>query len=196
MPKWAVTTASSPGEQVGDVGHTPGVREQELSDVTEAVLAASRIFVGLAAESLADLGDITLPQYRAVVILCTRGPQHLGQLAEALDVNPSTATRLCDRLVRKSLVGRVASTADRREVTLTATARGQKLVTAVTKRRRAKVSRLVGKLSPDDRAQLVHALGVLAAAAGEAPEQSWTLGWFTDGASASSRRAAVPSSKR
>jgi DNA-binding MarR family transcriptional regulator len=168
------------------------MREDELSAVTEAVLVASRVFVAVAAESLADLGEITLPQYRAVVTLSTRGPQHLGQLAEVLDVNPSTATRLCDRLVRKGLVGRVAGTDDRREVTLTATAAGEELVATVTKRRRAKVRRLVKRLSPDDRAQLVHGLGALAGAGDEAPEQAWTLGWF-EGTPASSSKAAPTS---
>ena len=66
----------------------------------DAVLAASRVLVGVAAQSLADLEDtVSVPQLRALMILATRGPLHLTALAEDMGVHPSNATRACDRLV-------------------------------------------------------------------------------------------------
>ena len=47
-------------------------------DFVDAFVAASRALVAVAARSLADLSDdITLPQYRALVVLRTRGPSAL-----------------------------------------------------------------------------------------------------------------------
>src|ERR1700758_5540342 len=76
-------------------------------ELVDTVLAASRALVAVAARSLAAAGDeVTLPQYRALVVLAARGPQGTAELAAALAVNPSTVTRMCDRLVRRGLVRR------------------------------------------------------------------------------------------
>src|SRR5215470_14760983 len=86
-------------------------------ELVDMVLAASPALVAVAARSLAAAGeDVTLPQYRALVVLAARGPQGTAELAAALTVNPSTATRLCDRLVRKGLVRRHRQAGDRRPV--------------------------------------------------------------------------------
>ena len=71
------------------------------------VLRASRVLAWITAEALADAGDgVTPSQYRALTVLSTGGPQRLAALATALGVTPSTATRMCDRLVAKGLVAR------------------------------------------------------------------------------------------
>ena len=52
--------------------------------VIDAVLTASRVLVAIAARSLADAGEeVTLTQYRALVVLASRGPQSIAALAEA-----------------------------------------------------------------------------------------------------------------
>ena len=66
------------------------------------MLSASRVLVAIAARSLADAGDeVTLTQYRSLVVLASRGPQTMATLAEAVAVTAPTASRLCDRLVKK-----------------------------------------------------------------------------------------------
>ena len=80
-------------------------------EVVDAVLRASRVLVAVAVRSLAEVDDdVTLPQYRALVVLASRGPQRPTELADALAVHPSTITRLCDRLVGEATgaAGRVA----------------------------------------------------------------------------------------
>ena len=150
----------------------------ELDAVTDAVLVASRVLVAVAARSLAEVTEeVTLPQYRALVILATRGPQSVGALAKNLDVLPSTATRLCDRLVRKRLVTRRRSASSRREVEVALTAAGGQLVESVLTRRRSAIAEIVTQVAPDHRETLVRALKEFADAAGEAPEQVWSLGW-------------------
>jgi MarR family len=94
-------------------------------ELVDTVLAASRALVAVAARSLAAAGDeVTLPQYRALVVLAAQGPQGTAELAAALAVNPSTATRMCDRLVRKGLVRRHRLAGDRRAVRIALTAAG------------------------------------------------------------------------
>jgi DNA-binding MarR family transcriptional regulator len=146
--------------------------------VVNAVLSASRVLVAVAARSLADVAEeVTLTQYRTLVVLASRGPQSLARLAEAVAVTPATATRMCDRLVRKGLVSRRTEQGNRRQVRLTLTRSGRALVDAVTARRRAEIERIVSEMPADEQAVLVQALGRLAAAAGEVPEQDWTAGW-------------------
>src|SRR6188768_2205511 len=109
-----------------------------------ALMFASRAFVGLTARSLAVVeGEVTLPQFRALVVLAVRGPQRSIDIADELQVNPSTGTRMLDRLIRKGLVRRLRSTADRRVVRVRLTAAGHDIVEQVLTRRRADLQELV-----------------------------------------------------
>jgi DNA-binding MarR family transcriptional regulator len=154
------------------------MQSSDIDDVTDAVLTASRVLVGIAARSLAGVSDdVTLAQYRALVVLATRGPQTLQDLAAELSVVPSTATRMCDRLVRKRLIDRQLGETDRRAVALTITDAGRAIVSSVARRRRAQLRRIVGDLPPARRASLVEALEAFSAAAGEVPVDRWHLGW-------------------
>lgn len=147
-------------------------------DAVEAVLTASRVLVAVAARSLVEVAEeVTLPQYRALVVLASRGPQRLAALAEALAVNPSTATRMCDRLVRKRLLTRRVESTDRRLVRLAVSASGRQLVEQVTERRRDEIARILRALSLEEQRSVTASLNRLADAAGELPERDWTAGW-------------------
>ncbi len=147
--------------------------------VVNAVLSASRVLVAVAARSLAGVGEeVTLAQYRTLVVLASRGPQSLASLAEAVAVTPATATRMCDRLVRKDLVRRRvrAGQPPPGAADFDASPAGSSS-TRVTARRRAEIERIVSEMPADEQTVLVQALGRLAAVAGEVPEQDWTTGW-------------------
>jgi DNA-binding MarR family transcriptional regulator len=147
-------------------------------ELVDTVLAASRALVAVAARSLAAAGDeVTLPQYRALVVLAASGPQGTADLAAALAVLPSTATRMCDRLVRKGLVRRHRQASDRRTVRIALTPAGRDLVAAVTKRRRAELARLLGVLPQAQHEPVIAALRAFAEAAGEIPAPGAALGW-------------------
>ena len=91
-------------------------------------MRASRALVGIAAASIAEVdGTVTVPQLRVLVIIDTRGPQNLAAVAAALEVNPSNASRTCDRLIAAGLLHRREATDDRRNVTLTLTPKGKDL---------------------------------------------------------------------
>ena len=138
--------------------------------------------MGIAVRSIASVEDeVTLPQYRTLVLLTFRGDQNVSDLAEALGVHPSTATRLCDRMVAKNLVVRTTSSESRREIVLSITPEGRKIVRAVSTRRRREVTRIVERLSAGDRARLNAVFAIFAEAAGEIalPDDAWRLGWTT-----------------
>ena len=146
--------------------------------VLDAVLTASRVLVAMAARSLADAGEeVTLTQYRSLVVLASRGPQGVASLAEALSVTAPTASRLVERLVRKGLVRRRADRQDRRQVRIGLTEAGRDLVRLVTERRREEIAALLASIPPDVLEPMATGLRHLAAAAGEVPEQEWSTGW-------------------
>jgi DNA-binding MarR family transcriptional regulator len=152
--------------------------DKSADSVVDAVLSASRVLVAVAARSLSDIAEeVTLTQYRTLVVLASRGPQNLVGLAEAVAVTPATATRMCDRLVKKKLIVRQSEQDDRRQVRLALTKKGLKLVGTVTDRRRREIEAILSTIALDEQTVLVQALSQFAAAAGEVPEQDWSTGW-------------------
>ena len=140
----------------------------------DAVLTASRTLVAVATQSLgAAAEDTTIAQYRALVVLASRGPQRMTELAAALDVTPSTAGRMCDRLVRKGLIRRHRARADRRAVQVSLTAAGRQVVDQATARRRALIAGILGRLPARQQSAVASALAAFAAAAGEIPDSQW-----------------------
>lgn len=149
----------------------------DVDRAVEQVLLASRALVGIAARALPESADVTLPQWRALVLLEVAGQLNVNALAAQLGVNPSTCTRLCDRLVRKGLLDRELSPDSRREVVLRLTPAGSSLVADATARRRSEIEELVRTLSSRQRRDLAVALAPMIRAAGEAAEHAWVLGW-------------------
>lgn len=147
-------------------------------EAVEALLAASRALVGIAARSLADVNpDVTLPQYRALVVLAARGPQRVADISAELQVATSTGTRMCDRLVRKGLARRSRLISDRRVVRLTLTAAGRRLVQGVSDSRRKQLASIVAATAEVWHPAVAPALRAFAAATGEVPEREWWLGF-------------------
>ena len=148
----------------------------ELDDILDAVTAGSRVLVGIAARSLDRSGaDLTLAQCRALVTLTQRGPLSLVGLAGALAINPSTATRMCDRLIAKGLVSRERVAGG---VSLRPTPAGLKVVQSITRARRDELRRIVSRLGGDDQRDLVRCMEAFRIAAGELGEGEWALGWW------------------
>ena len=114
------------------------------TSVIDAVLSASRALVAVAARSLSDVAEeVTLAQYRTLVVLASQGPQSLAGLAESVGVTPATATRMCDRLVKKRLVVRQTEQDDRRQLRVVLTEKGQSLVQSVSRRRRREIKKIL-----------------------------------------------------
>ena len=95
----------------------------------ETLLGASRIFGAITAESVVQVGEgVTLPQLRVLVLASQPGHLNATGVAEALDVHLSSASRICDRLVQAGLLDRRDLPRDRRNVELTLTRAGERLL--------------------------------------------------------------------
>ena len=144
--------------------------DDDLETATEALLIASRALVGVAARSIAGFDEVTLPQYRALVVLMRPNPVTVGDLAVVLDIHPSTATRLCDRLELKRLVRRRPGiSTDRRVTPVSLTPKGRRLVERVTEHRRRDIAVIAASISPGERRNVIRSLTSFAIAAGEIP---------------------------
>ncbi len=162
-------------------GPDGGARDTDVEEVTDAVLAASRVLVGVAAQSIATVeAAMGVTQFRALVIIASRGPMHSAALAAAMGVHPSNATRTCDRLVEAKLMDRRDNPADRRHLLLTLTKKGYRFVDGVMERRRVLIRQIIDKMPTDGRQQLADVLNEFAAAGGEPAERDlWSVGWIT-----------------
>ncbi|ARJ07472.1 MarR family transcriptional regulator [Cnuibacter physcomitrellae] len=140
--------------------------DQEQS--AEATLRASRALLGVVARSVsAALHEITLPQFRVLVILAGEGPLRSGAIAQRMGSHPSTFSRTVDRLVAGGWVARTPSATSGRERIIGLTAAGASLVAEVTERRRREIAEILVRLTPADRARVEEALQLFADAAGE-----------------------------
>ena len=153
-----------------NVGETAASRDE----LAESVLVASRALIGIAARSMPDGDEITLSQYRALVVLASHGPITAGRLSELLEVHPSTVTRLIDRLEVKDFAIR-SSTDYRREVVIALAPPAGRLLAAVTADRRRRIRTVLDRLPAQDRDDLLRAFRAFSEAAGEVPDSQWSV---------------------
>ncbi|MDQ2846305.1 MAG: MarR family transcriptional regulator [Actinomycetota bacterium] len=174
-----MTSGQVPPGQRGAGQHAAGNAE------AAAVLGACRVLVAVSAQSIAAVGDVAdLTQVRALVIVASRGSVSLGELATAANIHLTRASRLCDRLVAKGLINRADDPADRRQLILTLTPTGGRVVDTVMKRRRQVIepmlARMRRQMTGHRRAELVSLLQDFAAAGGEPSDPDlWAMGWTT-----------------
>ncbi|MBO3748754.1 MarR family transcriptional regulator [Streptosporangiaceae bacterium NEAU-GS5] len=153
-----------------------------LDEVTTAVLTGSRLLVAIAVRSVAQVEDrVTVPQFRMLVVLGRRGKAKLVTLADLLGVNPSTAMRMADRLAAAGMIVREVNPQDRRESLMRLTREGERIVEEVTARRRAEISAIVSRMTPEQRQALIGGMTAFTEAGDEPPAPSaHSLGWPGD----------------
>ena len=143
-----------------------------------ATLVASRSLLGFVAQSLAPaLEEMTMPQFRVLVVLDGRGPCAWGTSPSASACIPSTLSRTVDKLVGAGWLERASGEESRREVHVALDeARPQA-------RRRDHGAAALGDRgrprgpAPEDRAAVHRGMEIFAAAAGEAsPDDLLELG--------------------
>lgn len=150
----------------------------DIEQAAFALMEAARALVAVAARSLDDLrDDVTFPQYRALVVLATRGPRNVSALAVAIGVHQSTASRLAERLLDLGLLERANSPVGGREVLLGLSGEGRQLTDELRRRRHDELARIVERMDGRQRQLVVQGLTAFAQAAQEEPEQFWPQGW-------------------
>ena len=148
----------------------------------DAVMRASRVLVAVVAQSISAVEDqVTFVQFRMLVVIASRGPLNLGEVAGHMGVHPSNATRMVDKLVTAGLVERTDDLADRRYLTLTLTPAGHDVVERVMNYRRQAIATVMDAMPASRRRTLASVLESFAEAAGEQPEgeEAFILGLST-----------------
>ncbi len=106
-------------------------------------------------------GELSPTQGAALATISCHGPLTPSELAARERIQRPTATRVLARLEEAGWVERTADPADRRSSLVTATASGEALLDAVRDRKDAYLARRLDLLSPEDRAALERAAGIL-----------------------------------
>ncbi|AFV91032.1 Transcriptional regulator, MarR family [Acidipropionibacterium acidipropionici ATCC 4875] len=145
----------------------PGTpRAAETGDLADEAVEATRVLVDIAARSLLGVGDdITLPQYRVLVLVDGGETMRGVDLSRALGIHASTSSRLVNRLVVKGLMDRTPDAQDRRSNSLAITAAGHRLVSRVNYRRRREMRGLLEHLGADEISAVLDGLRLFNAAA-------------------------------
>ncbi|WP_306215308.1 MarR family winged helix-turn-helix transcriptional regulator [Actinoplanes sp. RD1] len=139
---------------------------ERVTDVAAAVEPAVESLLGVFESArLAQSPAVPPAQLRVLTIISRNDDTNMSRLAEALDVVPSSASRLCDRLEATGLLRRVPDPRDRREVRLLPTPAARKLLEELRERRRAALAEILERMPPARRADLVRALSAFDAAA-------------------------------
>lgn len=123
-----------------------------LLGVARAVMAISL----RAAETVP--GGVSAVQLRALTVLSTVDQVNLADLGTALGMSPSSASRLCDRLVSRGLVDRQVSPRTRREVALSLSTEGRALLTAYDRERLTALRAALAGLAPRRQQEVLAAL--------------------------------------
>lgn len=147
-------------------------------DEITAFQVATRDLVDIAVRGVELVApDLTLPQFRLMLALAEYGPVSSVGLAHALDVAPSSVTRMVDRLVASGHVDRAPDPVKRSVVSLALSARGERVVADVLTWRQAELARALAQVAPEDRAAAARALTALHRVVDRNPEHSH-LGWL------------------
>ncbi|MFG1610523.1 MarR family winged helix-turn-helix transcriptional regulator [Actinoplanes sp. NPDC049265] len=137
------------------------------SDAAAAVESAvESLLAVLDTARLAQSPAIPPTQLRVLTIIeRATDDTNMSRLAEALDVVPSSASRLCDRLEATGLLRRVPDPRDRREVRLLLTPAAKRLLDELRAARQAALAAVLERMTASSRNDLVRALSAFDTAA-------------------------------
>ncbi|MGH8989805.1 MAG: MarR family winged helix-turn-helix transcriptional regulator [Acidimicrobiales bacterium] len=145
---------------------TPGNNDDLGEDVigfVETVDTAHTALRAIGDSALSELGrGITTTQLRLLDQLSRLGESRLIDLADALSIAPSTATRLCDTLTERQLIVRHRRGRDRRELQIRLTEAGTQLLDAVRRRMVDQWARALVHVSAEDRRYVTRVLADIA----------------------------------
>jgi DNA-binding MarR family transcriptional regulator len=140
-----VTAAARPSS-----AGTPTVAD--VQSFVDALDGAQAMLRTVADRALGELGaGLTTTQLRLLDRLQRLGESRLIDLAEALSIAPSTATRLCDTLADRQLIVRHRRGRDRRELQIKLTDTGTRLLDGVRARTTAGWEEALSRISADER---------------------------------------------
>lgn len=84
--------------------------------------------IDIQSHKLSHLHNITGPQLGCLLAVKENGPLTSGNVAKKIYLSPSTVVGIIDRLEKKGLVARTRDSKDRRQVYISITPKGEKLI--------------------------------------------------------------------
>lgn len=142
--------------QLGHLELATGAAVENAAAALIAVWAHSRHSAASAISSI---------QLQALLTIESHEHVNLAKLGEALDAQPSSASRLCDRLEATGWVRRSVADDDRREITIRLTASGKALLEELRGRRRDDLAKVIDEMPPAARTALLRGLRAFTSAA-------------------------------
>jgi DNA-binding MarR family transcriptional regulator len=143
-----MATIKTPADQTNDldleIAGRIGRAWREIRRGSTASDARDTIF-GVGGSAI-EPGQMDALELLVVVESC-----RMGDLAEYLRIDPSTATRAVQRLIKDNLAERVQHPGDGRVVTIAATERGRRIHGEVNDRRRAILFAVMNDFNPEER---------------------------------------------
>lgn len=138
----------------------PGGLPDDLAGAVDEALQPVLAMASRAASSV--LQRLSPSQLQALLTIEAAGQMNLSGLAEAMEMIPSSATRLTQRLVSADLVSREEAVHDRREIVLTLTPSGRRTAAVARDLRRREIDQVLSGMSDRDRRRVLAGLRLLA----------------------------------
>lgn len=135
---------------------------------------AGRVVSERLSRSIGKDDGATSDHWRVLRHLADEAGHTMGEIAERLEINPPTLTKLIDRMVGKSLVQRAADPEDSRRVLVYLTDAGLALLHELQPKMDQHHAALQGLLGERNARQLERLLTILIEAAGRPPAEGGT----------------------
>ncbi|GIH51497.1 MarR family winged helix-turn-helix transcriptional regulator [Microbispora rosea] len=135
---------------------TPSADPPEEPQAVAAVLDELAV---LTVRRLSVQGDLSLTAATTLSYLDRNGPQRLSVLAARQSVTQPSMTQLVQRLEREGLVCRAVDDLDGRAVRVSVTDAGRALLAERRRRRRERLTEMLGTLSPGELRELTRVAG-------------------------------------
>ncbi len=126
-------------------------------------LALAPVLSLAARAAVGGVTRISASQLQALLTIDRHGSLNLTTLAEALAVLPSSATRLCERMLAADLVTKRPATLDRREVVISLTSSGEALIADIRRVRCGLLADALATMPEAGQQSLLSGLAALAA---------------------------------
>lgn len=140
--------------------------DDDTDAMIHALLIVSRILMSVSERSIKSVDEnMTVPQFRCLVSVGSKGPIHLSDLAIELEVNPSTAMRMADKLSDMRHVKRSSPKDPGRSTVYELSDSGENIVRHALEYRRREFQRILGRVASPHREYLTQALEAFADAA-------------------------------
>ncbi|WP_443073111.1 MarR family winged helix-turn-helix transcriptional regulator [Streptomyces sp. NBC_01451] len=151
--------------------------DEDAQALTTSLITCEHVLVEATTRMLEALDEsLTIPQFRTLAAVETLGAMSLSDLAKALDVRPSTAMRMIDRLEGRRLAVKGVSPIDKRETVILLTPRGHHLVVRGLYMREQAMCAIVERMSEDMQNNFIKGLHEFVKVSGHEPRQflpSW-----------------------